>query len=315
MTWQHLQWLAWAKGHAPILIGPWRSEVGFETLYWLPWLAQWRVRYKIPPSRLIAISRGGAGAWYDTAKAVDLYDYVPVASVRQAMTRDAHRTGSVKQQRMTDWERTLLPLIAHDLGIRRYHVLHPSVMYQELTPWWEGHIGMKATLQALAFGPAPTLPVVPLSIALPEKFMAVKFYARHTWPFSEELHTWTANLVDSVAKRLPVVLLESGLHADEHVDFPLSGPNITSLAPFVTTQNHLAIQSAVLARAQAFVGTYGGMMQLAVRLKKAAVGFYTQFGGTAYAHKALTEWLGVQQQTPVFIGRPDDARFVREATG
>ncbi len=119
--------------------------------------------------------------------------------------------------------------------------------------------------------------------------------------------------VEGIAKVCPVVLLESGLHADEHVSFPIKGPNILSTAPYCQPNNNLAVQSAVLAKASAFIGTYGGTMQLAVRLHKPAVGFYTHFGGTAYAHKMLTEWLGVQQKTPVFIGRPDDAKWVQEA--
>jgi hypothetical protein len=311
---QELRWRLWARTRRPILIGPWRSELGFESLYWLPWLTAWRQKYGIKKERLIAISRGGAGIWYDAAKTVDLYDYVPVEKVRQAMLRDAKAVGSVKQLTVTSWERKLLPLIAEDLGVRRAHVLHPSVMYRQLTPWWHGRMGLAAMLPSLAFAPIP-VPVPPLSLALPEKFVAVRFYARHTWPLTEELRTWVSNVVDGLAKHLPVVVLESGLHADDHLDFPISGPNIVSLAPHVTLQNNLAVQSAVLAKAHAFVGTYGGVMQLAVRLKKPAVGFYAKFEGTAEAHKHLTEWLAVQQGTPVFIGRPDDARIVKEVLG
>lgn len=311
---QHLQWSRWTTSGKPIIIGPWRSELGFESLYWLPWLTAWRLKYKIQRERLVALSRGGAGIWYDTPKAVDLYDYVPVDKIRQAMLRDAQQTGSVKQQCMTEWERKLLPLIAEDLGLRRYHVLHPSAMYQALTPWWEGQMGMTPALKQLAFAPIP-VPPCPMSLPLPEKFVAVRFYARHTWPLSEEIRPWTANLVDNLAKHVPVVLLESGVHADDHLDFPLKGDNIISLAPHVTLQNNLAVQSAVLSKAQAFVGTYGGLMQLAVRMRKPSVGFYDHFSGTAYGHKQLTEWLGVQQKTPVFIGRPDDARFVKEVMG
>ena len=318
MTWRdrrrHWQWHSWRRDTRPILVGPWRSEVGFESLYWLPWLAAWRERYQIPKARLIAISRGGAGAWYDMAKSVDLFDYVAPEKVRQAMLRDAQQHGSVKQQRMTDWEAKLLPLMAEDLGLRRYHVLHPSAMYQGLTPWWEGHLGLTDLLRTLRFTDLP-VPAVPLSLALPDKFVAVRFYARHTWPMSDDIRTWVSDLVDGMAKHLPVVLLESGLHADDHVDFPISGPNITSLAPHVTLNNNLALQSAVLAKAQAFVGTYGGTMQLAARLRKPSVGFFSKFEGTAYAHKHLTEYLGVQQQVTVFIGRPDDARIVKEVMG
>ena len=300
-----------AHSKAPIFVGPWRSEVGFETLYWLPWVSAWCERYKVPKERLIAISRGGAGVWYGTPQRLDLYDYAPVSRVRQAMLSDAAQSGSVKQQQITDWETAQLKVFAEHLGIRRYHVLHPSAMYRALTPWWEGHMSWQELVPQLAFEPIPMAPV-PLDIALPQQFVAVSFYARHTWPLTDELHTWVAQLVDGIAKHVPVVVLESGVHTDEHVPFPLHGPNILNLSMSMTVTNHLAVQAAVLAKSQCFIGTYGGMMQLAVRLKKPAAGFFQKFEGTCYAHKQLTEWLGVQQQTPVLIGRPDDAQFVKE---
>src|SRR5258708_3331331 len=97
-----------ARSKKPILIGLWRSEIGFETLYWLPWLTKWCETYQIDKERLIAVSRGGASAWYGVPQTVELYDYAPVASVRRAMLLDAAQIGSVKQQRITRQEETLL---------------------------------------------------------------------------------------------------------------------------------------------------------------------------------------------------------------
>ena len=49
----------------PILAGPWLGEVGFELLYWIPFLRWFAERYGVSPDRLIAVSRGGsAAAWY-----------------------------------------------------------------------------------------------------------------------------------------------------------------------------------------------------------------------------------------------------------
>ena len=310
-AWQELCWWRWAKSSRPILVGPWRSEVGFETLYWLPWVDRWCRRFHIPADRLVAISRGGASAWYGAGQSVELYDHVPLDVLRKAMLADAAAVGSVKQLRATAWEQALIPLIAQGLGIRRYHLLHPSAMYQQLTPWWHDQMSVETLQRALSFTPLP-VPAAPLSLPLPERYVAVRFYARHTWPPTDDLRAWVASLVDGLAKRLPVVVLDHGLHTDDHVDFPLEGPNILTLKGHCTPQNNLAVQSAVLAKAQAFVGTYGGTMQLAVRLKKPAMGFYEKFEGTAPAHKNLVERLGMQQKTTVFIGRPDDARMVRD---
>jgi hypothetical protein len=301
-----------AKSKKPILIGPWRSELGFETLYFLPWLAQWREHYQIPKERLIVLSRGGAACWYDAGQTAELYDYTPISAVRQAMLVDAAQTKSIKQQRISTWETALLNLVAEQLGLRRYHVLHPSLMYQSLAGWWDNTMSLSAVMPQLRFEPIKA-PYPPLDIPLPEKFLAVSFYARHTWPLDDERKAWVLQQIDHLTKHIPIVILDSGFHADDHVAFPIDQTqNVIKLAPYLTPQNNLAVQSAVLAKAIGFCGTYGGLMQLAVRLGKPAVGFFHKFEGTAYAHKAITEWLAVQQGTPCFIGRPDDARYVRE---
>ena len=308
----HRLWLrAMAVSSRPILIGPWRSEVGFEALYWLPWLEGWRARYRISKDRLVAVTRGGAGVWYDAKLTADLYDYVPIEKIRKAMLADAQRTGSVKQYEMAIWERKLLPLIAEDLGVSRYHVLHPSRMYHDLTPFWQGTLGALDAVSHLRFTP-PLVPTPPLSLALPEKYVAVRFYARATWPYQEATAAWVVALVEQLAKTTTVVLLHTGLSLDDHWDFPVAGPNIMSLEGHCTAQNNLAVQSAVLAKSIGFVGTYGGTMQLAVRLGKPAIGFFQTLQGTCYAHKQLTEWLAVQQQTPCFIVRPQDGTYLEE---
>ena len=52
------------KSSGPILVGPWISEVGFEVLYWIPFL-NWALKaFGLDERRLIVVSRGGARLWY-----------------------------------------------------------------------------------------------------------------------------------------------------------------------------------------------------------------------------------------------------------
>ncbi|MGZ8999084.1 MAG: hypothetical protein ACXW2T_09540, partial [Allosphingosinicella sp.] len=48
----------------PVVVGPWLMEIGFELLYWIPYVRFHLAKLGIPKERVIAISRGGAGAWY-----------------------------------------------------------------------------------------------------------------------------------------------------------------------------------------------------------------------------------------------------------
>src|SRR5687767_6451751 len=55
---------ALAAGSNPIVVGPWTGEVGFEVLYWIPFL-RWVLREaNVARERVIACSRGGVDRWY-----------------------------------------------------------------------------------------------------------------------------------------------------------------------------------------------------------------------------------------------------------
>src|SRR3954465_3740313 len=45
-----------AKGTGDVIVGPWTGEVGFELLYWIPFL-NWLVEQGLDPARLVVISR------------------------------------------------------------------------------------------------------------------------------------------------------------------------------------------------------------------------------------------------------------------
>lgn len=305
-------WSQWvARSSRPIFLGPWREEIGSEVLYWLPFLAQWCHTYGIAQERLIAISRGGAAQWYGAGKAIELYDYWPPADLRLETLRNSQQHGTVKPRGVSDLEAALYQTLSARLGIRRYHVLHPSVLYQVLGPWMQDAMSLKHVMDHLRFTPIPT-PHVPLSLSLPESFTCVRFYQRHTWPFTEEVKDYCTQIVAGLAQVGSVVVLGSGVHHDDHLDLSFTGPNITNLIDAFPMRENLALQSAVMAKATTFVGTYGGTMQLAVRLGKPSVGFYLQFTGTTYGHKSLTEWLAIQQRLPIFIGTPQQADLMRQ---
>ena len=66
-----------ARGRHPIIAGPWLSEVGFEVLYWIPFLRWFEDRFRVDRERVVAVSRGGVAGWYaDVAGAyVEIFDH------------------------------------------------------------------------------------------------------------------------------------------------------------------------------------------------------------------------------------------------
>lgn len=309
-----LQWRLYARHLAasrlPILCGPWRSEVGFELLYWIPFLHNLRERYGISRDRLIAVGRGGSAAWYDTAGSADLYERMSVEEARTLSVQASQTTGSMKQNQTPAWERQVCALTANGLGIKDYHILSPSWMYSLCAPFWEGRQPLawldRYLLQAVKM-PAPALDPE-IAAKLPPKYVAMRWYARPTWPLREDLRLWTRKAVAAVASHTPVVLIESA-HVDDHADIALGSiPNVLRLSELAvsTPTNNLAIQSSVIARASAYVGTYGGMAQGAMRWGVPTVAFYESFGQTAPAHLHLTQSLSLRTGVPFIAGRPGD---------
>jgi hypothetical protein len=82
--------------------------------------------------------------------------------------------------------------------------------------------------------------------------------------------------VAALAQRLPVVVIDSGLRIEDHEDYGAGeNPRVIAIGRGVPPERNLAVQTAVIARARAFVGTYGGYAYLAPFHGVPAVGFYS----------------------------------------
>ncbi len=80
----------------------------------------------------------------------------------------------------------------------------------------------------------------------------------------------------------------------------------------VTPQNNLAVQAHVISRSLGFVGTYGGVAQLAQRRGKPSVSFYSDWGGTAWAHKHLSEMVGAAMAVSFQVQRIGDVPLLQQ---
>lgn len=292
----YLRLLRWSG--RTIVLGPWRSELGFEVLYWIPFL-QWALKEAgIPPERCLALSRGGMGMFYPATEQVDLYVLRSVDDVRLQNQFDAERTQKLKQVRVTPWDRAAVKAAVReakgaDWG---YLTLHPSWMYWLFDGVWENHDTVRVVERHTTFQALP-VPPLPEGVTLPDRFVAVRFYERHTLPLHDAVRGQLVAIVHALASHMPVVLLNQSLFADDHVDLPVNGPNIHVLPTLPPEQNFI-LQAAVLGRASAFVGTYGGVAQWALRYGKPVISFYVNFSGTAQCHRTLSAMLSASMAVP-----------------
>ena len=280
------QWATWRQqwaverdleeavgGSAPIVAGPWLSEVGYEVLYWVPFLRWVMAAYRIPASRMVVMSRGGTASWYGDigSRYVEVLDHV---APHELAARAA--AGTLKQRVVSDLDRRLVEKAADAIGLGdSVTVLHPSLMFRWFAPFWSGHetLGFVERHTRYARVQAPDVPVPCL---LPPEYVAVKFYGARSLPDEPEVRMQLRALAEAVSDRCPIVQLDTGIEIDDHADVRLDpGERVTSIRERLDARTNLAVQTRIIAGARMFVGTCGSLAWLAPLLGIPTVPVFT----------------------------------------
>lgn len=257
-----------AENNKTIIVGPWLSEVGFEVLYWLPFL-KWAVaEFGIDKDRLVIVSRGGAADWYKDISAgryADAFEFYSPETFQRRSEERWEETGGQKQMHLSAFDKELITKVQEkfDLQPEQTTILHPSLMYTLYRPYWRGKIPLKALSKCAVFARLrPPEPRPELSF-LPEKYAAVRFYFRPSFPDTPENRSFITRTLGALAQKMPVVMLNPGFSVDDHADFEAKVKgNIIYIDKLMTPENNLAVQTAVISGAQLFLGTYGGLSYL-----------------------------------------------------
>lgn len=301
-----------ASGSRPIVVGPWTGEVGFELLYWVPFVEWFRTRWRVAPDRLVIVSRGGTEAWYGSAGAryTDIFSLMTPAAFRQRTDPHAH-----KQRDVSALDQQIVGEVEARLGIGGSALLHPRLMYGTFTPFWKDEAGIGLIERFTRH--RPMAPVDdPVLQGLPAEYVAARFYFSDCFPDNATNRRVAQRMVEAMSRHVPVVLLNPGLDVDDHADYaPAASARIIPLAGNVPAERNLTAQTAVIARARAFVGTYGGYSYLAPLAGVPAIGFYSdRVFKTHHLHVAQRVFEGLGSATVLAIDTAH-ATLVHLATG
>lgn len=266
-----------APGGGPLVAGPWVSEVGFELLYWLPLLTWLRDERGIDPARVVAVTRGGAGAWYGgvAGRVVELLDHVEPDELRRWQQERLQTVGSEKQGVSSAPERELIARVARELGAEGAAVLHPSVMYRLFHRDWVWGHDPAAVGRRLVFEPIPPAKRTLPDDLVPSSFVAVKAYHSACFPDTAANRRFLHTAVTRLAERTPVVLLRAPLPLEEHPEPLLEIENVVDAAPLLDPGRNLAQQTELVRRADALVTTYGGFSYLGPLVGVPTLAFYS----------------------------------------
>jgi hypothetical protein len=257
------------KHGRPVIVGPWTGEVGFELIYWVPFV-RWVIQtYRLPPERLWVVSRGGTRAWYGDLAAhyVDAFEFCS-PDVFRAATADAK-----KQRRVGAFDAELVRRVtaARDLG--RPDLLHPGMMYRLLMPYWKD-LATIARVRRRAVYARVMAEDAPLS-ELPKEYVAARFYFSECFPDTPANRSFVTTTIENMSRQVPVVVLNTPFAVDDHRDVEPTRGKVVTLAAHMSPERNLALQTTVIARARAFVGTYGGYSYLAPFCGVNSMAFYS----------------------------------------
>jgi hypothetical protein len=273
------------RGRGPVIVGPWLSEIGFELLYWIPFL-RWACDFaKLNPEDLWIVSRGGCRSWYADISPhyVDVLDFYSPADFRAGNARRVseqatqavaiglrHGRASAKQHLSTAFDRDIIAHVGSATGVSTKTVLHPALMYGLFRAFWTKE---KPDLYTEMARPQ-RITAPPAMAGLPERYVAAKFYASAACTNSPGHQQMVNDIVRAHAATTDVVLLHSGTRYDDHGEFTIAKHPRVHRVPLEPSTN-LETQTAVIGGADSFVGTYGGFAYLSAFLGIPTRTFYT----------------------------------------
>jgi hypothetical protein len=270
---------------APIVAGPWLGEVGFELLYWVPFLRWCAESLHVDPDRFVVMSRGGTASWYRpfAARYVDVFDQMSAETFRDQHDERVRELGEQKQTRVTAFDRQLVESAMRQSHVADWSLLHPSRMYDVLNPYWWGHQSREWVSGHVRYAPLPAPPAAGIP-DLPPRYVAVKFYFNDCFPATEQNRAFVDGALRTLAARGPVVALSTGLNIDDHGGVRVDGHGVRHLPEGIAPSHNLQVQSALVARADAFVGTYGGFSYMAPFYGVKSLAFYSDPHGFSRKH-------------------------------
>lgn len=313
---------ALAASDKPIIVGPWLSEVGYELLYWIPFL-NWATRaYGLERDRLIVVSRGGAACWYQGIgdRSLDLLELYSPDDFRRLNERRHDSQGLQKQKSLGAVDLEIIARVRDRLGLGEVELLHPSLMYNGVYRYhWSGlssldHLFMHARYKPLK-QPAPG----PIEAQLPEDYFAVRFYARDSFRDNEENRRFISQIIERLCERSNVVVLDSPFTLDDHRDTTAAEPacngrnanRVISVAHLMEPANNLEIQTRVIARSRGFIGTYGGLSYIAPFFGRPSISFHERDGDVLAAHLNTANTVFASFGVPFVVLTPGESDLLK----
>lgn len=269
-----------AESKKPLIFGPWLSEIGYEVLYWIPFIRNYCKNNLIDPKNIYIISRGGVSNWYSdfANNYFDAFEVISPNNLKREIDFKIKNCGGQKQNYLTDFEKLIVDEAKAYFKLEDAMLIHPGIMYSIFYSFWRGDFQVNQLLKLCQFNLFQSNCQIEAVVnSLPKDFIAIKFYFNNCFIESCESKTFIKNLITKLAEYNDIVVLDSGLELDDHYQADIiKNERIHYIdEKIMTPKSNLAIQALVLSKARLFIGTYGGFSYMPIFYNVPSIGIFT----------------------------------------
>jgi hypothetical protein len=268
-----------------LIIGPWYSEIGYELLYWLPYLWKRFATDIKKYERIIVISRGGVGAWYSWIKRAEYVNIEDIDSklLNKIFTERKHGSFQ-KQMKFGTHEKKILDKFFSKYSINKEDcdILDPSFIFLSIWGFLLEERGVKSLKPLLHKDFKIPKNDLHSNIILDENnyfselqpYIAIKIYSNSCLEINDN-STFYLNKIKLILQRFKklnynFVLLDFDI-GDDHSQMKLNNElfddlNIKRMSQMIDeidVKNNIGIQSQIVKFSKFTLTSYGGFSYLA----------------------------------------------------
>lgn len=305
-----------AQGEGPVLVGPWTGDAESELLYWIPFLRWCRRRYRIDKERIVAVSSGDCGVWYEgLGSYLDLSELFDGEAL-QGLERDRRLELERRAKRfgVTDADRQIFKRLDRRLGLRGFNLLPSWVMRLLFEAYLRGEAGPSFVAEHTRY--------VPLKIKekrarqlhpeLPARFLAMSFEGSAGLPEGAQTRAFAAQLVREAARFIDVAVVVSQGRADALRPQVGEAPGVHWIE--LEPSKAKGQGSIVAAGAEAFLGAQNWLAYAAASLGKPVVCFQSEPELRQLIDRVTVE-IGFDRAPIVLAPDPDGLRRALQLIG
>lgn len=278
-----------------LIVGPWVSELGFELLYWIPFIRRYISDLKKSPDRVVVVSRGGTDALYSDVcrEYVEIFDYMDEVSFKKNFDEHVKEFGGQKHLNIRPYESILIERIKNDRPyLKGAAVLHPSVMYRSFQGYWSRRLPARFIRDFSQFNliSREELRQPKASVAASAPLFVCYFYDSDAFSLSSENKVILSRCLSILARSFKVILIEKMFDIDDH--FCDSGwvPQSQNIEVVTLECPRTSVNDLVtlICKANFFVTIYGGCSYLGLFYGVKTFALFTNLGRIVPVHLDLS---------------------------